>query len=71
MVGRGALGGFGGSVDMGAEGGRGGAGYVGGVYGRIAGVSLTVEPVLAPRVLRVREVDVEPLGLGADDVAHL
>lgn len=33
--------------------------------------SLPSELVLAARALRVREPDVEPLGFGAEEVAHL
>jgi hypothetical protein len=70
-VASGALGGFGGRVEMGAAGGRG-PWYVDGVYGRVGVLSLTRELVLAARVLRVvREPEVEPLGFGAEDVAHL
>jgi hypothetical protein len=33
--------------------------------------SLARELVLAARALRVRDPDVEPLGFGAEEVAHL
>lgn len=44
------------------------------MYGRgvgVLGASLTGGLIFAARVLRVRELDVEPLGFGAEDVAHL